>query len=675
MVVNNCFFKNYKLNFVGKTYTHTNKIKIYLGKRDQNRRKRDHLVIENTKLIGTKGSEMQIFIVNSYAQFINVSISQADQPVPVVMTTDQSILLLDSCELSDNIVHSNQSKFAVLSVTNSSLEIENCVSRNNEGREGGVIRVSTYSTLGIANSVFDSNIAKYGGAVYASFNVELHINNCSFQKNKAFASGGALFSSNAKYNIAHSYFCSNNVLFGTGGAIVTYDNSEIKIGESIFKNNSAEWKGGALASSDNNNLQIETTNFIENFGELKDGVIRMQVAGYASFRNCSFIRNSAGYSRGVGTAKGNVTMFFDNCLFENNTADFTGIILIEDGAYVSVQNSKFYQNSGVKRCLLHTDTEAKLFVKSSYFFKNTGSRIVYAVSNSRVHFDRCYFLYHAMNGGSLMIFTYSYLNVSQCVFSHNTIPTDGGVIVGRYASTVHVESSVFNHSSTAMIGGVFYMTIDCFLYLKNSMFFNNTGGGAGVVYSQDSTLKISNCSFVNCSSSGNGGVVTAVNYTTIFATNSSFLFNKAVYGGCFSAESNSSIAIYNSLFEGNSAREGAVLIKKFAGNVSMENCTLVRNKGDQDEGICAHNIDKLRLSNGLCEQSKKECIVFDCQLISPKQCKMYTYNYIIKFNDKSINSRTDSDFLNKALEYKMIKENSGTMDVIWIETPFASRKS
>ncbi len=674
IVVKNCFLKNYKLDIVGRKRTY--EFRKHIGYLEETRDKRDYLIIENTKLIGEKGSEMHISIMNSFAKFINVSVSQADQSIPVVIATNQTLLLLDSCEISDNkVVPKYQSKFAVLSVRNSSLDMKNCKSRRNEGCKGGVISVSTHSTLCIANSVFNSNNASiYGGAVYTVDYVQVNLNNCSFLSNTASRSGGVLFCSKTNICITSSHFSKNNASQVAGGVIGMEANSSLDITESCFDNNFAGWKGGVFSSSDSKLIAINNTQFIENFSALHDGVFRIQFDEFASFANCVFVRNFAIYSRGVGTTKGDSNVVMENCLFENNTADFTGIIVVETESHLVINNGIFIHNSGAKNALLSTDTKAKLFISSSHFLNNTGSRIIYAVGNSNISIENCKIENHFMKGVSIIMLTNSDLSVINSVVLFNSIPSDGGIIVAMHTSNVFVESSVFNHNSVVLGGGVFYLTVYCSLELKNSTFFNNSGGYGAVVFSQHGTVNITNCEFVNCSSSSNGGVIFAQNGTEIVASNNSFLFNKAVFGGCINVETNSSIAIYNTLFGGNSARIGAVLTERFAGNVSMENCTMVRNTADYDAGIYAHGVDKLRLSNGICEQDELICIVYECYHLSSDLGKLYTHNYTIQDNSTVINSMKDKNFLDKALEFGFIKVSAWSRCVSWGESPFASCK-
>ena len=163
---------------------------------------------------------------------------------------------------------------------NSQAEINNCRFVNNIATDGGAIY--TNKRLNIQDSIFSDNCADYGGVIYAN-NCQLTITDSNFNTGMA-KNGGVIYSINSISNIYKSNFTDNMAI--NGGAIYANDNinvfgsnfinnmadyggsifskcKELKITNSLFKNNSALY-GGALLISNVSSVLIDSNKFITN---------------------------------------------------------------------------------------------------------------------------------------------------------------------------------------------------------------------------------------------------------------------------------------------------------------------------------------------------------------------------------------------------------------------------
>jgi hypothetical protein len=157
---------------------------------------------------------------------------------------------------------------------------------------GGAIYGGYGTSIDMKTSEFTNNSANYGGSICSYSN--LNFTDCNFTNSTALANGGSIFSPGRLY-MFNSLFENNNG--SSGGAIYKGSNvNGLNIGNSSFKNNSANINGGAIyndlskyATIDNSNFSINNAN---NGGALYDA------GSYFNITN-SYFNNNIGKS---GTA-------------------------------------------------------------------------------------------------------------------------------------------------------------------------------------------------------------------------------------------------------------------------------------------------------------------------------------------------------------------------------------
>jgi hypothetical protein len=188
--------------------------------------------------------------------------------------------------------------------------------------------------------------------------------------------------------------------------------------------------------------------------------------------------------------------------------------------------------------------------------------------------------------------------IANCGFNWNS---DNGM--RNESSTVTLTNCTFTHN---LWGAIFNQLSS--LTLNNCTFNENSfGGGVGSV---QSTLSLTDCTFIrNSANIGGGGMTggtaTLTNCTFIAneakqggglqsgsstLTNCTFIGNKARYWGG-GMRSGSDDAVSNCIFSGNSAEiSGGAIVTGYAGDLTLTNCTLTGNSAQNGNAIASYDI-------------------------------------------------------------------------------------
>ena len=226
--------------------------------------------------------------------------------------------------------------------------------------------------LNLTNCVFKDSANDCGGAIYASSNKsDVYIKNCTFADNVAYC-GGALYIKGSTLDITDSRFINNTALY-FGGAIAclpdSYIKSNVKIINSIFKNDSSiDDAGGAIyiknATLTANNLNF--TNCTSTFGSAMT-----LLSTDSSLNNIMAFNNTAEYDGGaVYVFFGSISINHSN--FKNNTAKNGAALFIDNTTITVVENNNFSNNhaklsAGAVYLLFAKNTK----INANTFFNNT----------------------------------------------------------------------------------------------------------------------------------------------------------------------------------------------------------------------------------------------------------------------------------------------------------------
>ena len=341
-----------------------------------------------------------------------------------------------------------------------------------------------------------------------------------------------------------------------------------------------------------------------------------------------------------------------------------------DNVQINVNNTYFIQNTAKIQSLIEVGNYSSLTVTSSWFTNNKGGSIIFGDRGTKVQFTNCTFLNHTLLADPIMVMAAANLTLENSTFSKNQQHKEGGIVLAKNGSIIKVRSSLFKENYASK-GGVFNLIEGSYLQVDDSRFKNNSAGDGSVAVLTNSEAIFKNVVVINGTAIGYGGILTGY-HSKFTVRNCNFVHGRAVFGGCIYLADQSSLAAYDSVFRNSYAKKGGAIFNVGDGNVSLENCTFSGNMGYYGGSVYQENSNYLRLSRGYCDVEPYyhiDCITFKCD--QPNGCFLYTYYYRLHKNHTTINSVSDTSFVDKAKKLGFV---FGRHMPVWKETPFSSRK-
>ena len=457
----------------------------------------------------------------------------------------------------------------------------------------GMLSLSS-SIIGSFNKI-DASHSKLNGFHYGS--VYLHstegiLQTCAFCNNTIngeYGIGGALYISNSNIKVQQSLFKENTVTY-MGGAIYMQKTRGSFI-NCTFERNSAKslphkkTAGGAISSLDWSNITVQQSLFKDNKATYSGGAIYMQKT-QGSFVNCTFERNSAKslpHKKPAGGAISsddwsNITV--QQSLFKENTATYSGGAILMQKTRGSFVSCTFERNSA--KSLPHKKTAggaifsldwSNITVQQSLFKDNKatykGGAIV--MQKTQGSFVNCTFERNSAKslpqkmvfGGAISSLNWSNITVQQSLFKENTATSSGGAIYmqktrGSFVNCTFERNSAKSLPHKKPAGGAISSHDWSNITVQQSLFKENTATYIGGAIYMERTRG----SFVNC---------------TFERNSAKSLPHKKTAGGAIFSLDWSNITVQHSLFKDNIATYsgGAILMEKTRG--SFVNCTFERN--------------------------------------------------------------------------------------------------
>ena len=436
-----------------------------------------------------------------------------------------------------NAIHSELNGFNLGSVYLHSTEgiLQTCTFHNNtiNGQYGigGALYISN-SNITVLQCLFKENTATFSGGAIIMLKTRGSFVNCTFERNSAKGlpdkktAGGAISSHDRSYiTVQQSLFKENTATY-SGGAI-DMQKTRGSFVNCTFERNSAKGLpdkisfGGALSSQDRSNIRVQQSLFKENTATNSGGAIDMQKT-QGSFVNCTFERNSAKalpdkisfggaiYSRD----RSNITVQLS--LFKDNTATYCGGAIHMRKTRGSFVNCTFERNSA--KALPHKKTaggaifshdRSNITVQLSLFKENTATYVGGAIhmQKTRGSFVNCTFERNSVKGlphkitagGAISSRDRSNIRVQQSLFKENTATNSGGAIdmqktQGSFVNCTFERNSAegLPHNKTA--GGAISSHDRSNITVQLSLFKENTATYVGGAIHMQKTRG----SFVNC---------------------------------------------------------------------------------------------------------------------------------------------------------------------------------
>ena len=509
------------------------------------------------------------------------------------ITVQQSLFKQNTATYSGGAIHIQKTRGSFINCT---FERNSAKSLLNKKTAGGAISSLDRSNITVQQSFFKQNTAPYSGGAIHMQKTQGSFVNCTFERNSAKGlphkktAGGEISSGDTSSITVQENLFKENTATYSGGAI-DMQKTRGSFVNCTFERNSVKglpYKisfGGAVCSGDRSNIRVQQSLFKENTATYSSGAIQMQKTR-GSFVNCTFERNSAKGLPHKKTAGGAISsgdrssITVQQSLFKQNTATYSGGAIHIQKTRGSFVNCTFERNSA--KSLLNKKTaggaissldRSNITVQHSFFKQNTA-----AYSGGAIHMEK--------TQGSFV----------NCTFERNSakgLPhkkTAGGAISSGDRSSITVQQSLFKQNTAAYSGGAIHMEktqgsfVNCTFERNSAKSLLNKKTAGGAISSLDrSNITVQHSFFKQNTAAYSGGAIhmektqgSFVNCT--FERNSAKgLPHKKTAGGAISSGDRSSITVQQSLFKQNTAAYsgGAIHMQKTQG--SFVNCTFERN--------------------------------------------------------------------------------------------------
>ena len=485
------------------------------------------------------------------------------------ITVQESLFKENTATYSGGAIHVQKTRGSFVNCT---FERNSAKSLLNKKSGGGAISSCARSNIREQESLFKENTATYSGGAIHMQKTRGSFINCTSERNSAksflnkMVYGGAI-SSHARSNITvqESLFKENTATY-SGGAI---DMQKIRgsFVNCTFERNSAKSLsdiisfGGAISSGDRSNIRVQESLFKENTATYSGGAIHVQKTR-GSFVNCTFERNSAksllNKKSGGGAisscARSNIRE--QESLFKENTATYSGGAIHMQrtrGSFVnctSERNSaKSFLNKMVYGGAISSHARSNITVQESLFKENTATYGGGAIDMQKIRgsFVNCTFernsakslLNKKSGGGAIFSCARSNIRVQESLFKENTATYSGGAIHmqktrGSFVNCTSERNSAKSHLNKMVYGGAITSHARSNITVQESLFKENTATyGGGVIDMQKTRGSFVNCTFERNSLKG--------------------LSDKISFGGAISSGDRSNIKVQESLFKENTA--------------------------------------------------------------------------------------------------------------------------
>ncbi|MFH1716159.1 MAG: right-handed parallel beta-helix repeat-containing protein [Planctomycetota bacterium] len=235
-----------------------------------------------------------------------------------------------------------------------------------DGSGGGMLNLMGAPT--VRNCQFRANSAEHsGGAILTWGNTNLSITGCRFSGNTANAFGGAVCNVDNACTLTDCSFVGNTASFGGG----VDGGSRITLNECVFIGNSAEYGGGMKGGDE---VHLMNCVFRDNSATVGGGFWQDQHPdANTAITGCTFSGNIADFGAGALIAAANAAV--NNSLFIANSAveSFGGGMSVRFSGVSTMTNCTFAANSSqLGGAALHADSAGTLDVASCILWNGGG---------------------------------------------------------------------------------------------------------------------------------------------------------------------------------------------------------------------------------------------------------------------------------------------------------------
>ena len=515
------------------------------------------------------------------------------------------------------------------------LEEVNATYLNNTSRYGGALYLKPNSTANFEDCRFRKNVAfRSGGAAYVE-NSTFNANDCQFSKGNA-SYGGFIFVIGGEINVFNVIF--NQAWADYGGCVRSEEYSGVIIRDAQmtlcrsnstggaadltastygiirnvrFSNNSARATGGSLRVS-MTNISVNQCDFAD--GSAGSGGFVYSCCSSRLYLNDVIMKNSSAGTSGGGLYATSGTVIARNVSVQNATASWSG-----GGIYLystvteldTVEILSSIANNGGAVYMSDTNVTAHRWTLKNNFAANYGGAVNMAESNftgreleldgnnailraggvyaseSSLHLEDSMIRNSVAEFGGAVNLPVNSTGVFVNVTFEDTSASFGGGSAYIAESNTTFDGCVFRRGVTAQYGGLLYFWKAAYANISNSVMTNGSAETGGCLYSVGTTLALRNATMRGCRARNSGGGIFTDLASTAVIANSSFLSNRADFGGAMYTvrsmihgvesvwrgnvanesgggiytEKSPTVNISDSLFESNSARNGGGVLQ------------------------------------------------------------------------------------------------------------------
>ncbi len=518
------------------------------------------------------------------------------------------------------------------------LTINNSIFTNNTVNYGGGA-IFNHGILTANNSTFIDNTADgyngaTGGAIYNEAGI-LNLNNCTFKYNNADGYGGAI-GNGGTLNVNNSNF-TNNTAYNDGGAI--YNVRTLNVNNCTFTNNTADNYGGAILNVEF--LNVNNSTFTDN--QVLYGGAISNIVGTANVHFNYIFGNTA--STGTQILNDHGTIDATDNWWGTNTPNTSGNDIVNNGGtcnydpwiVLSINSTspvKSGDSSTITADLTHDNHDNNTSSQGTIpdgiliqFYDTLGNvigtgttvngkaqitykPIIYSgiatvnttannanvsanitVTNANIYVSTTgndttgdgskNSPYRTIKHGIELVSPKGALHIANGTYNENNIKTSNEMtITGENQKNTIIDAQEKGSIFGILSNGISFTIIN--LTIQNS---NSANVGAIIyenVWGYDGILNITNVTFINNTSSSEGGAISLMN-GNLYITNDTFINNTSTYGGAIS-NYQGSVTDLNDTFNNNSAYDDGGAIYNYGGTMTDINDTFNNNSAHVDGG-------------------------------------------------------------------------------------------
>lgn len=435
---------------------------------------------------------------------------------------------------NSNLNGNSEEDVMSIMISNSEAKFEN-VLVSNANQSVSVIKITNHSSLILNNSQFTINSILHQNktALITMDQSHLKVESCLFQNNSG-QNGGVLYvTSQSNVQIFESNFSGNSAT-SNGGVIFAESYVDSLIKDCSFSKNTAEIHAGVIFSTKNTSFQIFRSRFFGNraaygFG----GCFGLPHYNRYTIESCTFVSNSVGWRGTVMSAEYNTIVHFRNTEFLDNISELrSGVFEVWYSATVTFEKCKFIGNwASFSRSTLSAYNDVKLNIKGCLFENNTSQMVG---------------LMEAENSVSVTL--------TNSIFTGNSAVEKSLISMG-FETNFSVHSCLFYNNPNSSI---LYSSGRPFSKFTNCTFFDHTLVGDSIFVMSTGDLLLRNNTFYNNVNSYDASIVYADYQSVIHVVSCEFVHNQALLGGVFFVQTDSNLTVEKSTFVNNSASNGGI---------------------------------------------------------------------------------------------------------------------